>query len=60
MKPGHASLRVALVGDRSDAVIAHRAIPRALAAIRFARETGRPFLGICGGRSRPGGRPPSA
>jgi CTP synthase (UTP-ammonia lyase) len=91
--------RVALVGDRSDAVVAHRAIPLALraashrlgtalegewidtsalargaperlgelaavwctpgspyastegalAAIRFAREAGRPFLGTCGG-----------
>ncbi len=91
-------VRIALVGDRSDSVPAHRAIPRALAlaganagvevtgvwmpttairhapadlapfaavwavpgspyasmdgalaAIRFARETGRPFLGTCGG-----------
>ncbi|MDD2763800.1 MAG: hypothetical protein PHE83_07500 [Opitutaceae bacterium] len=98
MKPGLFTIRVALVGDRSDAVLAHRAIPRALAlagtevgvtveevwiptaairdaaaelaschavwavpggpyasmagaleAIRFARETGRPFLGTCGG-----------
>jgi len=94
MKP----VRIALVGDRSDTVVAHRAIPPALqlaaksaglevtgvwhhtstirdaaellrdfdavwvvpaspyanlagalAAIRFARETGRPFLGTCGG-----------
>ncbi len=92
------SVRIALVGDRSDSVPAHQAIPRALAlaraaagadvtgvwvpttairhaaadleafaavwavpgspyasmdgalaAIRFARETGRPFLGTCGG-----------
>jgi len=92
------AVRVALVGDRSEKVIAHRAIPRALelagqglgaelnwtwipttaldraevvlhdfhavwavpatpyaslagalAAIRFARESGRPFLGTCGG-----------
>lgn len=98
MTPARASVRVALVGDRSDAVIAHRAIPHALAlagdatgtevkggwvhtatirdpavdlagcdavwvvpaspyanmagvlaAIRFARETRRPFLGTCGG-----------
>src|SRR5437667_11486922 len=67
---------IALVGDYSPEVIAHRAIPRALelardlqtfsaiwlvpaspyenmdgalAAIRFARETRRPFLGTCGG-----------
>jgi CTP synthase (UTP-ammonia lyase) len=98
MTPARSAIRVALVGDRSDAVIAHRAIPRALAlagaatgtevtgvwvhtatirdpaaaldgcaavwavpatpyasmagaltAIRFARETDRPFLGTCGG-----------
>jgi len=98
MSPAAASVRVALVGDHSEAVIAHRAIPRALElagaglgaeltwtwvhttaiqraaadlagfdavwvvpaspyanlagaldAIRFARETGRPFLGTCGG-----------
>jgi len=98
MSPAAAAVRVALVGDRSEAVIAHRAIPRALEfagadlgreltwtwvhttalhhaaailhecdavwavpatpyanvtgaldAIRFARETGRPFLGTCGG-----------
>ena len=98
MKPAAATIRLALVGDRSESVIAHRAIPRALElagnglgaeltwtwvhttaiqraaadlagfdavwvvpaspyaslagaleAIRFARETGRPFLGTCGG-----------
>jgi len=98
MRPTSAPVRLALVGDRSDEVIAHRAIPRALElagaaagaevtwtwvhttairraaadlrdcdavwavpatpyanmagaldAIRFARETGRPFLGTCGG-----------
>lgn len=98
MKPPVSAVRLALVGDRSDEVIAHRAIPRALElagaalgtelmwtwvhttaihraasdladfdavwvvpaspyanlagaldAIRFARETGRPFLGTCGG-----------
>ncbi len=93
------TISVGLVGDRSDSVVAHRAIPRALElagsnqgfavrwewlptasistssvsalegfdalwcvpaspyqseaaalhAIRFARETGRPFLGTCGG-----------
>ena len=90
-------MHIALVGDRDDAVVAHRAVPRALAraaahlaltidvawvptgeiddaspmaafdgiwcvpaspyrsmdgalrAIRFARQTGRPFLGTCGG-----------
>src|SRR5687768_7176091 len=87
--------RIALVGDHDESVVAHRAIPRALAlatpepgwrwlhtttlmgevaarleafdgvwvvpgspyantagaiaAIRFAREAGRPFLGTCGG-----------
>jgi CTP synthase (UTP-ammonia lyase) len=95
-----AEVSVALVGDRSDAILAHRAIPMALElagsspgirvrwdwrrtasitpetvrafeeygamwcvpaspyeseagaleAIRFARESGRPFLGTCGGR----------
>lgn len=98
MTPARKTVRIALVGDWSDAVIAHRAIPPALelagaavgvdvagtwmhtaaihevaadlagfdavwvvpaspyasidgalAAIRFARETGRPFLGTCGG-----------
>jgi hypothetical protein len=36
-------IRIALIGDHNPEVTTHQAIP--LDAIRFARETGRPFLG---------------